>query len=197
MTPGFLRYFLAALVGTLALRASSALPVVEVSNVNFRTLRSPFAANATWYEVDIALDARPTADHPGRMLPRVRVMLTLATEAAASAVRREYYRAEAELVALGTGRQHVRFYLPPEIVKRDALRGSAREWLVELTVGGTLVAPTPGSAAPALKESSAAQAFRTKSAAGAPANDGLLQPQYFTPFANEYGADTPTFVRRA
>jgi hypothetical protein len=47
-----------------------------------------------------------------------------------------------------------------------------------------------------LTELAARRAFQAAVAAAAAANDGLLQPQYFTPFALEYPRATPTFVRR-
>ena len=50
--------------------------------------------------------------------------------------RLDYYRSEVECVALEPGRADVRFYLPPEIVKRDSLHGDPKYWGVEVTVEG-------------------------------------------------------------
>jgi hypothetical protein len=191
--PCFLWFWLLAFV---ALPAIAAPGVVEVVNVDFKLQRATPAAPGSWYEIDLALDVRPAADSPGRMLNRVRVTLELATETVLAAnTRREYYRAEAELAPLDAGRHHVRFYLPPEIVKRDALRGAAREWATELAVDGKTLPPAPTGLAPALHEPAALAGFRAKVAA-ATENSGLLQPQYLTPFEWVYPRDTPTYVRR-
>jgi hypothetical protein len=51
-------------------------------------------------------------------------------------------------------------------------------------------------AARTLAEAAARRTFLIAALAGAPVNDGWLQPQYFTPFAQEYPRNTVTFVRR-
>ena len=50
--------------------------------------------------------------------------------------------------------------------------------------------------AASLPAAEARKSFQTRAAAGAAANDGLLQPQFLTPFAHEYPRATPSFVRR-
>jgi hypothetical protein len=129
----------------------------------------------------------------------VGVALTLGWELPATpngARRTDYYRAEAECVALETGRASVRFYLPPELVKRDQLRGTPRLWSVDFSVSGRPVPSTKASQAAALVDSAARRAFQGAAAVAAPANAGLLLPQYLTPFAAEYPRATPSFVRR-
>ncbi len=173
---------------------------VEVSNVRFNSARAPNHAPDAWFEAEVVLNVAPPPSAPGRMVSRVRVALSLGWELSAPAggVRRiEYYRAEAECVALEAGRADVRFYLPPELVKRDQLHGAPKFWTIDLAVGGrALPAARTASAAPLAADAAARRAFQTAVAAGAPANDGLLQPQYLTPFALEYPRATPSFVRR-
>jgi hypothetical protein len=41
-----------------------------------------------------------------------------------------------------------------------------------------------------------AETFMTEISGKAGANDGLLQPQYLTPFLTDSGKKTPTFLRR-
>lgn len=173
---------------------------LEVSSVRFNSVRAPNNASDAWFEAEIVLNVSPPPSAPGRMVSRVRVAFSLGWELAAPAggVRRvEYYRAEAECVALEAGRADVRFYLPPELVKRDQLHGSPKFWAVDLAAGGrALPAARTASAASLAADAAARRAFQTAVAAGAPANDGLLQPQYLTPFALEYPRATPNFVRR-
>lgn len=172
---------------------------VEVANVRFTMLRSPLGNTGNWLETEVQLNARPIPGSPGPMVSRVRVAVLLGYElpAAAGAERRvEHYRAEAECVALEPGRSSVRFYLPPEVVKRDNLRSEAKYWTVDLVVGGRPVASTRGSASVSLPTPETRRNFQTRAGAAAAGNDGILLPQFLSPFAAEYPRATPSFVRR-
>ena len=178
---------------------AAAAPEVEVTTVRFANLRAPTGSVGNWYEADVALEVRPAPSTTGRMVARVRVTLTLGFELPAppgGERRMEFYRAEAECVALETGRADVRFYLPPELVKRDQLHGDPKLWGVEIAVGGKAVPAGRAGYVPALAGADARKSFQTRAAATVAATDGLLQPQYLTPFVNEYPRATPTFVRR-
>ena len=167
-------------------------------SVRFANVRAPHGANGNWMEADIAVEARPLPGPP-RQVPRVRVRLLLAFDlpALAGGERRlEHYRAEAECVGLEPGRANIRFYLPPELVKRDQLHGDPKYWAVELAVAGRAVPGGKGSVSVALANAEAKKTFQTRAPIAAAPNDGLLQPQYLTPFSNEYPRATPSFVRR-
>lgn len=169
---------------------------VEVTSVRFSNVR---AAVGSWLEATVALNVRPPAGSPGQMLARVKVALLAGFELPATPGgerRLEHYRSEAECVALEAGRSEVRFYLPPEIVKRDSLRGDPRFWGVELSVGGKPVPAGRAAYAAALASPEQRKNFQTRGGAIAAENDGILLPQYLTPFANEYPRATPSFVRR-
>ena len=183
-----------ALIGTAAFAAEE----VEVSTVRF-TPNVRAMSGANWFEADVVLDVRPGPGAPGRMVSRVRVALAVEFELpgiAGGERRTECFRAEAECVALDAGRADVRFYLPPELVKRDQLHGDPRWWGVEVTAGGRPVPPGRASYSGTLTTPDARKNFQTRAAAAAAANDGLLQPQFLTPFANDYPRATPSFVRR-
>jgi hypothetical protein len=184
---------LSFLGGAVALRAEE----IEVAAIRFNNVR-PANGGGNWLEAAVALDVRPAAAPP-RMLSGVRVTLMLGVEVPSpvGAERRtEYYRATTECVALEAGRAEVRFYLPPELVKRDQMHGDVKLWIVELAVPGRVVPATRIRSATALASDEARATFLARVAVESPANDGLLQPQYLTPFANEYPRTTPTFVRR-
>src|ERR1019366_2869426 len=108
---------------------------VEVNVVKFTNLRAPNGATGNWLEADLALNVRPAPGSPGLMVSRVRVSLLVGCELPALAGgerRTEYYRADAECIALEAGRADVRFYLAPEIVKRDQLHGDPKYWHVDV-----------------------------------------------------------------
>lgn len=172
---------------------------VEVATVRFANVRAPNESGSNWFEATVDLNVKPTPG-PGRMVSRVRVSLLVACELPAASGkeerRREHYRAVAECVALEAGRTEVRFYLPPELVKRDRLHGEPKYWSVEIAIGGRAVSDARGNFSASLLSPESRKNFRIEGAVAAAANDGILQPQYLTPFDNAYPRLTPTFVRR-
>jgi hypothetical protein len=178
---------------------------VEVTAVRFTNLRAPSVLGApagpqgNWLEAAVALNVKPPPGSPGQMVSRVRVTLLVGFElpGAASKERRyEHFRAEAECVALEAGRADVRFYLPPEVVKRDQLHGDPKYWGVELAVAGRPIAPARTAYVNSLGTADQRKNFQSRGGAAAAPNDGVMLPQYLTPFANEYPRATPSFVRR-
>ncbi len=108
-----LSYFTARLVSlvlvgfALVVSSSAQAQEAEVSSVKFANVRTPTGSTGNWYEADIALEVRPPPSAPGRMISRLRVTLTVGFElpAPAGGERRiEFYRANAECVALEAGR---------------------------------------------------------------------------------------------
>jgi hypothetical protein len=67
---------------------------------------------------------------------------------------------------------------------------------VELTVAGKPLTPARGAYSTSLASTEQRKNFQSKASQAAAANDGILQPQYLTPFENQYPRATPTFVRR-
>ena len=198
--PGVLLCGLLTLSGLTARGAED----VEVGAVHFNGVRPPGGGSGNWLEADIALDVHPPGGPASatvgvvRMVSRVRVTLLLGFELPGQAGgerRKEYYRSDVECVALEPGRADVRFYLPPELVRRDQMHGEPKYWAVQLAVGGRPLLPSRAAFAAALTTTEARRTFATQAAA-ANENDGLLQPQYLTPFATEYPRNTPSFVRR-
>lgn len=192
-------YCLVASVAT-ALRAQpyKDKPVgeVDVAAVKFSSVRGP-GGLTTWYEAELELHAKPASDS-NRFVNRVRVVLNLGIEVSAAGAKRvDFYRAEAEAVALEGGKNTVRFFLPPEVVKRDSVRGDAKYYLVEVAIGGQAV-PLARShvSATSLPNPEAVNSFKSKIAAEAALNDGVLQPQYLTPFIFDSTRPAPTFVRK-
>ncbi len=167
--------------------------------MKFTNLRAPTGSVGNWLEADIALMVRPPVGSAGQMVSRVRVALLVGFElpALAGAERRlEHYRADAECVALEAGRADLRFYLPPELVKRDQLHGDPKYWGIEITVAGKPVPAAKLAYSSALASGDQRKSFQTRGGQLATPNDGVMLPQYLTPFVNEYPRATPSFVRR-
>lgn len=174
---------------------------IDVSNVRFDNVR---IGSSSWYEAQIELTSRAgAATDNKRFLNRVKVTLNLgifSVKAPSGAkVPDTYYRASAEAVAIEAtgGRVVYRFYLPPEIVRRDTITGEQKFYFVELSVDGKPVALNPNThfSKAAISTPEVLQSFRGEIAAKAGANDGILVPQYLTPFAHDSNRPTPTMVR--
>lgn len=169
---------------------------VAVDNVRFRT------ANGGWYEIEVEVSAKPgpALTSNRNFLNRVKVTLNLGVFSVkapqGAQIPDTYYRASAEAVAIeGTGKTSFRFYLPPEVVKRDQVSGPQKYYLIELSAGGQAVPLAKSEVAAAFGTNlSAVENFRSKVASEAGANDGILLPQYLTPFGAG-GNNTPSFIR--
>lgn len=187
--------FAAAVSPVFAQQPAVAPAPVEVSTVKFRPV------NGGWFEVEVEVQAKPgpAAVANRNFLNRVKVTLNLGVISVkapqGATIPDTFYRASAEAVAIETtGRTAFRFYLPPEIVKRDQVSGPQRFYLVELSVGGQALPLTRNDVPSTFTTTTIIEGFRGKVAAEATANDGILLPQYLTPFGAG-GNNTPSFIR--
>lgn len=175
-------------------------PPVEVAGVKFNPVR---AGSGTWYETEVEIQARPgIAVDNKQFINRVKVTLNLGIFSvkapAGSKVPDAYYRASAEAIAIEAtgGRSVFRFYLPPEIVKRDQITGDQKFYLIELFVDGKPLPLTKNHVpAATFSKPEIVESFRAKVTGEAGANDGILLPQYLTPFANAGSPPPPSFIR--
>jgi hypothetical protein len=166
---------------------------VAVRSVKFTTVR-PVGSSDGWLEaaVEVVVAANPAAGPAGRFADRVAVTLNLSLGTHEAA----FFRSTAEAVSLETGRATFRFYLPPEILRREQMNTDPYAYAVELSTRGR-PAPMSGEAvASVVRSPEALRSFKDRVARSAPLNDGVLVPQYLSPFAATYAADTPSFVRR-
>jgi hypothetical protein len=179
--------------------AATAAPI-EVLDVKFNSVR---INSGTWYETEVQVQPRGGVGADNRQfVNRVKVTLSLgvfSVKAPAGAkIPDTYYRATAEAVAVEAsgGRTLFRFYLPPEIVKRDQITGDLRYYLVELFVDGKPV-PLGKNQFPVstLSKPEYVESFRAKVSSESGVNDGVLLPQYHTPFAFDNSRQAPSFIR--
>jgi hypothetical protein len=156
-------------------------PPIEVASVKFNPVR---AGSGAWYETEVELQPRAGVGADNKQfLNRVKVTLNLgifSVKAPSGAkIPDTYY-----------------FYLPPEIVKRDQITGDQKFYLIELFVDGKPLPltknhfPISTFSKPEIVES-----FRAKVTGEAGVNDGILLPQYLTPFANAGSPPPPSFIR--
>ena len=181
-------------------QTASPPPPIEVANVRFTTVR---ADAGTWYATEVELQPRGGEGVKNRnFINRVKVTLNVGVFSvqapAGSKVPDTYYRASAEAVAVeATGSRTIfRFYLPPEIVKRDQITGDLKFYLVEVFVDGKALPLAKGNfPVSTLSKPEIVESFRSKVSSEAGANDGILLPQYLTPFANGGSPPAPSFLR--
>ena len=196
---GFALIAFSALLPAFSHGANPQSPI-SVATVRFNSVRS---ATGDWHVTEVELQPRAGEGVKNRnFIDRVKVTLNLGVfsvkSPAGAKVPDTYYRASAEAVAVeNTGSRTVfRFYLPPEIVKRDQITGDIKIYLVEVFVDGK---PMPmdkdNVSLLTLPKPEIVESFRSKVSGGAGVNDGILLPQYLTPFANTGSPPSPSFFR--
>lgn len=169
---------------------------VEVGGIKFGSAR--FGSDS-WMETEITLDVKPGGRAVGgQFVNDVRVTLNLGFESpeAPSGPPKIFYRSSATFIAVEGGRHTVRFYLPPEVVKRDRLRAPVKFYSVEIEAGGTVQTPGRANVASVFTSAASVQNFQSTVTSESRANEGVLMPQHLTPFAAESSLRTPTAVRR-
>jgi hypothetical protein len=165
---------------------------VDVQDVRFN-LVAPNGAPTRWLEIDVVVSARLSGGR-SQFLDQVQVNLDVGTRVPGGGYR--YYHSGFEAVALENGQANFRFYLPPEVVKRDGLGGEAEFWAVAVSAGGVPLPVTARNYSVSLRSPDALRRFESSLATEAKVNDGVLVPQYLSPFAEQYPSDTPSPVRR-
>lgn len=178
----------------LAFAASLCRSETETREIRFSLVELP-GGDDEWLEIAIQIEYRrdsadATLADPG-FLDNADVRLDLGLE-----TRRqgrpafEFYAATAQLVALEEGKTYLRFYLPPEIVERDQVRGEPHSYRVTVSRAGL---PLASFASRSLANPSALESFSRRVEAARAANDGVLLPQNRTPFYPLYADETPSF----
>jgi len=169
---------------------------VEVSAVKFSSAR--FGGD-TWIEADVEVEARPGGKIiSGQFVDRVRVILSLGSEGTddKGAKTFVFFRSSAEILTLEAGKANVRFYFAPEAVKRDKLSPAFKFYVAEVEVGGQAQRQAKPSFSAAFTNAASIQTFLTKATSESAPNEGLLMPQFLSPFAADPQKRAPTFSRK-
>jgi hypothetical protein len=182
-----------------AIAQTAPSPNIEVANVKFNTVR---ANTGSWYEAEIELQPRgPQPTDNRNFINRVKVTFSLGINSVkappGSRIPDTFYRASAEAVAIETsgGKTVFRFYLPPEIVKRDQITGDQKFYLVEVFVDGKALPLSKDNVSNTMNSAALVEGFRNKVSSDAGMNDGIMVPQYLTPFANTGSPPPPSYIR--
>lgn len=164
--------------------------LAEVTNVRQAQYRG-------WFEFEVEVNVTP-ATASARFVDRVKVEASIGFDGPQVDGQRTFvlYRAEAEAVTIERGRAFFRFYLPPEVVRRDTLR-EAPYFSVAVTAGGQVQPPSRASfSSRTLSTPEVLQSFQSRVSSEAGVNDGIFLPQYLTPAAFDSSKAAPSFVRR-
>jgi hypothetical protein len=170
--------------------------LLEVNAVRFSSQR--FNGD-NWLEAEVDVHVRPGGRAvSGQFVDRARVSLTISVEVPDERAgnRTVFYRSSAEAVTLEGGRASFRFYLPPEVVRRDRLRTDVRFFVVELEAGGQPQPLTRSSASTGFTSADSIRNFLSRANSEGAANDGVMLPQHLTPFATEARLRAPSMIRR-
>ncbi len=198
------RLLLASLFPVLALQVAAQSPdnavgpLVKVRDVTFASLQ-PAGGGNSWLETTVELQVRGVGGVDGknpRYVDRLKVALSLGTESRFSEGGFRFFRSEAEAVTVKNGKVQFRFYLPSEIVDRDRMSGGASAYMVQIYLEGKLLPLAAENISSMLRNGKALQSFKDRVARDAIRNEGILVPQYESPFLLEYSGSTPSFVRK-
>jgi hypothetical protein len=185
--------------------AQPAQPLLPPPNIDVQAVRFSRATAEgqqwPWLQIEVELNSRGRDSRaPGnsRYVDNVRVDFMMSYEAERGEARSfVFYRSSATIVSLDTGRSMVRFYLPWEIVRRDGLNFQEPQfWMVTLTAGDQELELGNRARSNRFENPQMIRSFRQRVAADGAANDGILVPQFDSPFAMQNLRDTPSFVRR-
>lgn len=166
------------------------LVLAEVTNVRQQVVQG-------WLEFEVELNVAPPQPSL-RFVDRIKVELNIGFDGPEIEGQKTFvmYRSEAEAVTIERGRAFFRFYLPPEVVRRDTLR-EANYFAVTVNAGGQEQVASRGSfSSRTLTTPAILQNFKSRVMAEAGVNEGILQPQYLTPFAFSNAKPAPSFLRR-
>jgi len=172
---------------------------VEVSSIRFSKERADLTRE-TWLEMAVTVRVKGNSDPTAtdrRFLDQLGLQVALATQVGGgSSSKFNYYQLRVEATAVERGEAVFRFYLPPQVLKRDGV-GTPQPfaYAVELSVAGRPVAPGRGQVSSNLQDAARLQRFWELVEEQSSVNDGVLLPQYATPFRDEYDGDTPVLKR--
>jgi len=180
-----------------ALPAQAVAAQAEVAAVKFGAARFN---GEIWFEAEVEVNVKPGGKAvSGQFVDRVRATLSLALEAVddKGAKRMTFYRSSTEAISLEGGAKSVfRFYLPPEVVRRDKIRPDVKYYVVELEVGGQPQPPVRGSASSDFTSPDSTRNFLAKASSESGQNEGVLLPQHLSPFALDSQRRAPSVFRR-
>ncbi len=187
---GFLRFgVIFAVAGLVSCLADE---VVELRDVEFRLVERP-GSGERWYEVSVNFETTSDPEAPsstGRFVDDVRIELALGIER--DDPRRErfaFFTSQVAFVSLEAGRHAARFYLPPEIVSRDRIRGAAHSFEVAAFQRGV---ERFRASSRNLDRTEYLNRFRALVDGSKAESQGILRPQHRSPFELSYPDDTPT-----
>ena len=181
--------FLLILCGPFFVEGSVGVREIEFDRLNGNS------SSGDWLECTIEVEVRRDSQDPTRKNPSylddlvVKLMLGVEVESE-SGKTFEFFRSEASLVSLKEGRHYIRFYLPPEIVERDRVRNEVHSFLVQLARSGGPVFETVSRQ---LERPQVKDSFLKRIEEESSQNDGILLPQFKTPFSDAYPRETPSY----
>ena len=187
----------------LAISSLAFLPCCELSaqgdlritEVNFDMERSN-RGGEHWLETTVEVQVRGNSDPAAvnrRYLDDVRVYIALAFNLGSrSRTRLEYYWSEVEAATLDRGTHAFRFYLNPDLIKRNSLTdGEPYAFHIEVGAGSAAVANPVVAVSDNLRDPARLERFNDLLERVRDKQSGVLLPQAESPFRDMYLGETP------
>lgn len=164
-----------------ALPAQADAPL-KVNRVKFNNNVNPF----DWNNMEIELEAQRTPGTASEYVDDIEVTVTLAYEQD-DAEGFLMFRSSVEIITLQVGDSRlITFWLPYDVVERYDLDNEPKYWIVDLSVAGQVLPVEISDKGERFSRNittpQVLSSFRSRADAEASANDGVLRPQYLSPY---------------
>jgi hypothetical protein len=151
----------------------------QVENIKFKNLQDD------WVEMEVKIKANrntaPDAKNE-RFVDNIKVLGYFAYERDRKARTFDFYKAEVEVISIEQGKtEHVYFYMPGIVVKRDRLPKTPPYYFVALEINGQVLPIDNRAYSKSTLNDDTIRSMKAKADAESEPNDFILKPSYNAP----------------
>jgi hypothetical protein len=151
----------------------------QVDNIKFKNLQDD------WVEMEVKIKANrntaPDAKNE-RFVDNIKVLGYFAYERDRKARTFDFYKAEVEVISIEQGKtEHVYFYMPGIVVKRDRLPKTPPYYFVALEINGQVLPIDNRAYSKSTLNDDTIRSMKAKADAESEPNDFILKPSYNAP----------------
>ena len=154
-------------------------PAAQVNSIKFKNLSDD------WVEMEVKIKANrnlsPDAKNE-RFVDNIKVLGYFAYVRDRKARTFDFYKAEVEIISIEQGKtEHVYFYMPGIVVKRDRLPKTPPYFFVALEINGKVLPIDNRAYSKSTLDDNTIRSMKTKADAESEPNDYILKPHYNAP----------------
>jgi hypothetical protein len=173
------RFILLTLSLIIANLAFAQNPAAQVDNIKFKNLSDD------WVEMEVKIRANRNLTEGAkneRFVDNIKVLGYFAYVRDRKARTFDFYKAEVEVISIEQGKtEHVYFYMPGIVVKRDRLPKEPPYYFVALEINGQVLPIDSRAYSKSTLNDDTIRSMKTKADAESEPNDFILMPHYNAP----------------